>query len=222
MAGAIIDMVSQHWGTPNSLLEPTRYVLGEIDLDPCSNGNALDRVCACNAVWLPDEAGQWQRPICECGCALSMTLESLPPQEVCQACMRPWEPASAPLPESVIVGDGLGIDWTHFQNVFCNPPYGRSANGISIYNWVMKGAVAGRHTPVLMLIPAAVGTKHWQNIIFDTADKICFLRGRVKFLLPGKDNVSTTPSAMVLWGGAVDDGILTRFHEAFEPLGKIV
>lgn len=77
--------------------------------------------------------------------------------------------------------DGLRENWAG-QNVYCNPPYGRG-----IRDWARK-ACALRHedlidgtTNVILLIPAAVDTKHWQKGVFRCADAVCFIEGRLHF-----------------------------------------
>lgn len=200
MAGAIIDMVSQDWGTPKYLWDPAAYVFGgSIGLDPCSNPDS--GVVAKTRVWLP----QWAE-----GYVGAQQVDGNPYSSLGQ------------LPAGVVVGDGLAVNWTTYDSVFVNPPYGRNkADGTSIYDWVHKAAFtgSGRAAGVIALIPAAVGTRHWQDIIFKTAHKVCFLRGRVKFELKGKNNVSTTPSAVVLWGDGQE--MNERFDEAFSKLGKV-
>ncbi len=131
--------------------------------------------------------------------------------------------------------DSLSVDWTkyltdedvnHPNSIFINPPYGRDKKrGTSIYNWIEKAystytSSKAEFTEVMMLIPAAVDTRAWQNIIFpslkSTYARVCFLKGRVKFV-----NAPTgCPMAMALvyWGSSYTD----NFGETFKNMGHIV
>lgn len=92
--------------------------------------------------------------------------------------------------------DGLAQEWHGL--CFMNPPYGRD-----IARWVEKArteAEEGRAT-VVALIPARTDTRYWHEHIFDVADHILFLRGRVKFHLDGEPvGTAPFPSAVVIWG----------------------
>lgn len=78
--------------------------------------------------------------------------------------------------------DGLAVDWSEFKGVYVNPPYGR---GIS--EWIEKAWLAStKGSNVIIVIPAAVDTKHWHRYVWQHAARICFLEGRVKFDLPDK------------------------------------
>ena len=78
--------------------------------------------------------------------------------------------------------DGLAVDWTEYSRVYVNPPYGR---GIS--KWIENAWLAStKGSHVIMVIPAAVDTKHWHRYVWRYAAAICFLKGRVKFDLPDK------------------------------------
>jgi hypothetical protein len=102
--------------------------------------------------------------------------------------------------------DGLSVPWD--GNVYCNPPYGRG-----LRKWVDKAASS---QSVIMLLPAAVGTKHWQEVIFRTAQAVCFIKGRVKFV--GATASAPMDCALVYWGTKRGD----VFKAQFASVGKVV
>jgi len=71
-------------------------------------------------------------------------------------------------------GDGLMMPWD--VPWWCNPPFGRALNA-----WAERAATA--KAPGLFLAPARVDTQWWSRI-YETADLICFWRGRMRFLMP--------------------------------------
>lgn len=100
--------------------------------------------------------------------------------------------------------DGLKADWGG-SCVFCNPPYGRHLG-----NWVKKGYEESKkpNTVVVMLIPARTDTSYFHEYIFNKADEIRFLQGRLIFT--NEDGVPITdqkgrpcpapfPSAVIVW-----------------------
>lgn len=75
-----------------------------------------------------------------------------------------------------IEDDGLTKDWSK-DIVFMNPPYGRN-----IKRWIKKAyeeSVKG--ATVVCLIPARTDTTYWHDYIFNNANNIKFLKGRIKF-----------------------------------------
>ncbi len=102
--------------------------------------------------------------------------------------------------------DGLSVTWN--GNVYCNPPYGRG-----LRNWCDKAAIAPGE--VIMLIPAAVDTKHWQEVIFKTAAAVCFIKGRITF----QGATAPAPMACVLiyWGKH-----RAKFRHRLSILGKVM
>ena len=69
---------------------------------------------------------------------------------------------------------------------FCNPPYGRQlpkfvAKAIEIVNQYDE---RGNHTGpkcVVFLMPARVGSRWFQELVFDSATAVLFLKGRLTF-----------------------------------------
>lgn len=71
-------------------------------------------------------------------------------------------------------GDGLMMPWD--RPWWCNPPFGRALTA-----WAERAATA--KAPGLFLAPARVDTQWWGRI-YETADLVCFWRGRMRFLAP--------------------------------------
>ncbi|QGR79961.1 phage N-6-adenine-methyltransferase [Staphylococcus hominis] len=93
-----------------------------------------------------------------------------------------------------IEDDGLSKDWSK-DVVFMNPPYGRE-----IKKWIKKAYEESLNgATVVCLIPARTDTTYWHDFIFDKADDIRFLRGRLKF--GGSKNSAPFPSAIVVYLG---------------------
>lgn len=77
--------------------------------------------------------------------------------------------------------NGLLQDWAS-ETVFVNPP-----NGRDIADWVEKAyREAQKNTTVVMLLPARTSTRWFHDWIFGKAE-LCFIKGRMKFLLNGKE-----------------------------------
>ncbi|UUY74117.1 phage N-6-adenine-methyltransferase [Staphylococcus epidermidis] len=90
--------------------------------------------------------------------------------------------------------NGLEQDWSK-DIVFMNPPYGRG-----IRHWIEKAyKESNKGATVVCLIPARTDTTYWHDFIFDKADDIRFLRGRLKF--GGSKNSAPFPSAIVVYRG---------------------
>jgi phage N-6-adenine-methyltransferase len=117
----------------------------------------------------------------------------------------------------VIAPDGSPI-----RNVFCNPPYGRDTeSGTSIADWVERAATYTEavHSPeVILLIPSSTETGFWHEYIWNVADAICFLKGRLAFPLEGKKKASATKGSAVIYYGEH----VQRFVDAFNGLGHTV
>ncbi len=91
-----------------------------------------------------------------------------------------------------IEDDGLSKDWSN-DVVFMNPPYGRE-----IKKWIKKAYEESLNgATVVCLIPARTDTMYWHDFIFDKADDIRFLKGRLKF--GNSKNSAPFPSAIVVY-----------------------
>ena len=82
--------------------------------------------------------------------------------------------------------------------VFCNPPYGRE-----IKKWVKKAYEESKknyNEIIVLLIPARTDTSYWHDYIFNKANEINFIKGRLKFELDGKQfGAAPFPSAIIIF-----------------------
>ena len=105
--------------------------------------------------------------------------------------------------------DALLQDWQGV--VWCNPPYGREQ--IKFIEKAYQESV--KHGSVVVcLIPARPDTKVWQDLIFNHADQVCFIKGRLKF--GNSKDAAPFPSALVVFGGIRD---LSAFGKSFRGEG---
>jgi len=105
---------------------------------------------------------------------------------------------------------GLERPWTHSGLVYVNPPYGRAYNRV----WARKMAIEGKAgAEIVALVAARTGSK-WFDEMW-TADRICFVQGRIRFV--GSDAGAPFDSAICYWGERAK-----RFDEAFRGLGKLI
>lgn len=86
----------------------------------------------------------------------------------CAPITRPWETAGH---HYTIVDDGLLQPW--FGRVWCNPPYGRESD-----RWLELCALHGN---AIALIFARTETEMFFKRVWDAADAVLFLRGRLHF-----------------------------------------
>ena len=88
--------------------------------------------------------------------------------------------------------NGLDQSWEG-RRVFVNPPYSR------IKDWALKFCLEGiRADCIVALVPARTDTRWFQGIM-NNADKIVYIRGRLKFG-PGTGS-APFPSALAIWLG---------------------
>lgn len=105
--------------------------------------------------------------------------------------------------------DGLGQPWGGLGMVYVNPPYGRE-----IIDWLAKCHYEAAHgVELIALVPARTDTRWFQNYGF-TAQRICFWRGRIRFV--GGASCAPFPSALLYWGPQAE-----RFSEVFTASGVI-
>lgn len=95
--------------------------------------------------------------------------------------------------------DSLQQDWTKYKSIFINPPYTskvqdevlKKINDTISSNW--RGVI-------VLLIPARTDTKRWHDYIFNKADDIRFIKGRLRFEIDGVPRGSSTfPSAVIVY-----------------------
>ena len=79
---------------------------------------------------------------------------------------------------------GLTNDWSFFERIWVNPPYGRGITD----KWVAKAAEeCNKGALVVMLLPARTDTKYFHQYIYNKPNvEIRFLKGRLKFELDGE------------------------------------
>lgn len=131
--------------------------------------------------------------------------EWLTPVEIIQACGdfdldpcslvdRPWDTAAN---HFTIFDDGLSKTWE--GRVWLNPPYG-SDRGIAQWLWRLAN-----HGNGVALVFARTDTEWFQKTIWERADAVKFLYGRVTFYdgdgRKGKTN-GGAPSVLVAYGAA--------------------
>ena len=108
----------------------------------------------------------------------------------CTPINRPWDTAKH---HYTIEDDGLIMPW--FGRVWCNPPYGREMNPF------LEKMV--NHSPGgMVLIFARTETKAFFDYVWDRADAILFLKGRLKFYKPDgtEGDTAGSPSVLIAYG----------------------
>ena len=107
----------------------------------------------------------------------------------CSSLGRPWDTAKH---HFTIEDDGLAQEW--FGRVWCNPPYGP---GMAPF---LKKVV--EHGNAIVLIFARTETKAFFEYVWDKADAILFLKGRLKFHTPdgGVGGTAGSPSVLIAYG----------------------
>lgn len=99
-------------------------------------------------------------------------LKALGPFDLdpCAPVVRPWATAASHL---TVEDDGLAKDWPVDSFVWCNPPYGRQAAA-----WLHKMM---RHGSGIALIFARTETAMFFKHVWNAADGVLFLEGRLHF-----------------------------------------
>lgn len=111
----------------------------------------------------------------------------------CSPLNRPWDTADH---HYTIEDDGLSKPW--FNRVWLNPPYGRGMD-----KWMLKlkqHAQAGGSG--LALIFARTETRTFFDHVWDDADAILFIKGRIRFFTPDGNESGTagSPSVLIAYG----------------------
>jgi phage N-6-adenine-methyltransferase len=93
------------------------------------------------------------------------------------------------------VDDALSLEWKGI--CWMNPPYGRE-----IALWIRKAYESSLEdgTVVVCLLPARTDTRWWHDYVLSRAERIWFVRGRLRF--SGKGS-APFPSALIVFGRAV-------------------
>lgn len=76
--------------------------------------------------------------------------------------------------------DGLLKDWSKFNSIYINPPYGRN-----ISKWVEKAYntfIKSNHSiDIVLLLPARTDTKWFHNYLVNEFCSVYFIKGRLRF-----------------------------------------
>jgi len=128
--------------------------------------------------------------------------EWLTPPEIVKALglfdLDPCQPINPPFHHAIngfnINDDGLAQDWSKFNRIWCNPPYGSMT-----FTWLEKLATHGNG---IALIFARTETKGFHRQIWEKADGVFFFEGRLKFYhVSGKQGgTANAPSCLVAYG----------------------
>lgn len=107
----------------------------------------------------------------------------------CSPIDRPWDTANF---HYTINDDGLKQKW--FGKVWCNPPYGRETK-----KWLKKCVV---HNNTIVLMFARTETRYFFKHVWNEADAILFIKGRLKFYsVDGiEGNSAGAPSVLIAYG----------------------
>jgi phage N-6-adenine-methyltransferase len=105
-----------------------------------------------------------------------------------------------------------GLDSSKWEDaVYINPEYS------NIKPWVNEAYKYFTNTKnsVVLLVPSRTGNRLWQDLIFPTANLICFIRGRLRF--SNNDNSAPFDSALIVYG------INTREEQdLYREIGQVV
>lgn len=200
MAGHINDSSNLDWNTPAQILDPTRLVLLNIDLDPCSNSTS--KVGAAVNYSLPEHDGLEDTWLVNKG---GTTVYVNPPYGRCYIHKTSRD---------ILLPKQLKARLEAIADAGARALEKKQWRGVSVIDWVKKANTSSQAgAEVIMLIPAAVDTKHWQAVIFPEATAICYVRGRIKF-----DGNVKGPAPMacacIYWGPQGE-----RFCHVFKDIG---
>lgn len=107
----------------------------------------------------------------------------------CASLNRPWDTAKH---HYTIEDDGLQQEW--FGRVWLNPPYGSQ-----MVKWMYR---MKEHDNGIALIFARTETKAFFETVWNHADSILFLKGRICFYKPdgASSNNAGSPSVLIAYG----------------------
>lgn len=128
-------------------------------------------------------------------------------------CSNQYSLVNAKISYDGITKDGLIEPWHGI--IFVNPPYGRHQ-----IHWIKRCVDVLYRNPdnqIFLLVPARTDTKNFQDWIYPGADKICFIKGRLKFLLNGQEqDPAPFPSLIAYFGKRKN-----KFTRVFNELGIV-
>ena len=108
----------------------------------------------------------------------------------CSPIDRPWDVAKK---HYTYLDNGLMQNWV--GRVYCNPPYGSHAG-----SWVEKCAMHGN---AIALVPVRAETNWFFNYVWDRADALFFIKGRISFYhVTGESQAGTlaAPTVLIAYG----------------------
>jgi hypothetical protein len=107
----------------------------------------------------------------------------------CSSLNRPWDTAKN---HYTVEDDGILQPW--YGRVWCNPPYGKGMNPF------LQKMV--QHGNGIVLIFARTETKAFFDYVWNRADAILFLKGRLKFHYPdgAQGGTAGSPSVLIAYG----------------------
>ena len=110
----------------------------------------------------------------------------------CASVDRPWDTATK---HFTIEDDGLAQEWN--GRIWCNPPYGPP-----MAKWLQR--LAAHPEGGMALIFARTETKAFFDHVWDKADAILFLKGRIRFYKPDGTLGGTagSPSVLIAYGAS--------------------
>ncbi len=125
----------------------------------------------------------------------------------------------------ILPTDGLKENWGKYNKIYINPPFGRdSIRKTTIKSWIEKAYFTNIKfgNEILMLIPSATNTSHFQKIIFKIKNGgIVFLNDtRLRFLDSNNNNNEDkkgSPIGMVIVYMGIN---YNRFEYIFKHYGK--
>lgn len=95
----------------------------------------------------------------------------------------------------LLFADGIRVPWK--GSVFTNPPYGYDLD--AFMDRSVRASKSDEDASVIMLAPCKTSRKCWQRTV-PHAKAVCFIEGRVQYLLPGGARAGATfSSALILW-----------------------
>ncbi len=125
----------------------------------------------------------------------------------------------------ILPTDGLQEDWSIYKRIYINPPFGRdSIRKTTIKNWVEKAFNTNFEygNEILILIPSATNTSHFQKIIFKIKNGgIVFLNDtRLRFLDSNNSNNEDKKGSPIGMTIIYFGKLYKNFENVFKQYGK--
>ena len=124
--------------------------------------------------------------------------EYLTPECIASKYIDFFDPCPFPRPE----WNGLQVEWG--EKAFVNPPFR------NVRPWVEKAITESQKGCLVhMLIPPAVSTLAWHELIFPKAQEIIFLRRYVPYVRMQDKTTITLPSCIVIFAKDKNNDVIT-------------